>query len=144
ATVLDVPPMREHVLLLVSLTVLASAPGCGPSDSGTQNPEQAAPVANPAAPPASPSPVIGNLRVTNIDIGRSVTPDNTMHDASLLFIPSDKVWSSIEIEGTAPHAVIQARWFGDKGNLLQQETQEITPTGRSVVAFHVEPNGTWP
>lgn len=133
--------MRETVLLVVAtLALVAGGPGCGSSDSGTETP-QASPAANPAAP--ATSPVVGNLRLVKLEIGRSVNPDSTMHDATFLFVPTEAVWLSAEIDGVAPQAKLQARWVTANGQVVDQTTQDITPTGNATFAFHAARPDGW-
>jgi len=144
-----VAPMRDHVLLVLTLALSVIAAGCGPSGDGSSQPQQAqapAPRATDAgAAKATPPGAAGNLQVVLSDLGRSVNPDNTMHDATILFIPTDDVWASVIVQGNAPRATLQARWLTDGGGVLEQSSQEITPTGRTVVAFHVAARpGGWP
>src|SRR2546426_6739989 len=79
------------------------------------------------------------------DWSSDVCSSNLMHDATMLFIPTDDVWASVIVEGNAPRATLQARWLTDGGGVLEQSSQEITPTGRTVVAFHAAARpGGWP
>src|SRR5438445_250339 len=98
-----------------------------------------------AAATATPPGAAGIPHIASIEIGRSVNPDSTMHDATMLFIPTNDVWASVIVEGNAPRATLQARWLTDGGGVLEQSSQEITPTGRTVVAFHAAARpGGWP
>jgi len=77
-----------------------------------------------------------------VEIGRSIRPDQTMQDATFLFIPTNEVWISVVVEGTAPKATLQARWLTARGEVLEQSSQDITPNGHTVTAFHIaRPNG---
>jgi hypothetical protein len=138
--------MRGHLLFVLTLAsaLAVSAAGCGPSEQPGQPPAPPAPPAPGAG--ATPSGATsGNLHVTSIVTGRSVHPDNTPADATELFLASDDVWATVVVEGTAPHATLQARWLTDSGGVLEQSSQEITPTGHTVVAFHIAARpGGWP
>ena len=78
-----------------------------------------------------------------MDLGRSLNPDNTMHDGTVLFLATNEVWASVIVEGTAPKATLQARWVTEGGDVVATSTQEITPKGRTVVGFHAAPPGGW-
>jgi hypothetical protein len=138
--------MREHALsALLSLALALGAAACG-SDETTSTTNRYAtpppPAANPGAPAPAPSPTVGNLRQTGIEVGRSVNPDNTMHDATVVFLPPNEVWVSVKIEGSAPHATLQVRWVTEGGEVLEKSSQEIAPTDTTFVAFHAKrPNG---
>jgi len=137
--VLKTRPMRAHLLLVFAL-VLAVA-GCGPSDSGPAG-QPASPVANPAAAGVAAQAGSG-LRLVKMDLGRSVNPDNTMRDATYLFIPADTVWVSVEVEGAGPRTTLQARWQTDAGAVLDQSSQEVTPGDHTAVAFHLARPDGW-
>jgi hypothetical protein len=141
--------MRDHVLLVTLTVALAVVVGgCGPSDDGSSAARQAAapPVATPAPDGGTPLPrAVGDLRIASLEIGRSVNPDQTMHDATVLFIPTDDVWASVVVEGNAPQATLLGRWMTDGGEVLDQSSQEIKPTSRTVTSFRIAARpGGWP
>jgi len=127
---------------LFTLVLAAIAAGCGPSDKGAP---QAPPPTAAAPATATPSGAAGILHIASTGIGRSVNPDHTMRDATVLFIPTDDVWASVIVEGNAPRGTLQARWLTDSGDVVEESSQAITPTGRTVVAFHAAARpGGWP
>jgi hypothetical protein len=133
--------MRDQIpVAFLSLAVILGATACG-SDDGSSTVNQHA-TATPAAPAAAP-PVVGPPRVLGMDLGRSLNPDNTMHDGTVLFLATNEVWVSVIVEGTAPQATLLARWVTESGEVVATSTQEITPKGRSVVGFHAAPPGGW-
>jgi hypothetical protein len=136
--------MRDHALPLLPLVLVLGAVACGSSEQSTTgaNPNAAPP------PPAAGQPAgavtVGNLRLLDIDLGRSVNPDHTMHDASSLFVPTDEVWASVVVDGTGPKATLEARWVSNDGTVIDKKSQEVTPAGRTVAAFGAEKPGGWP
>ena len=65
-----------------------------------------------------------------------------MHDATILFLPTNDVWVSVTIEGSAPRVTLQVRWATESGEVVEKASQEIAPTGTTVSAFHAaRPNG---
>lgn len=141
--------MREQIpVALLSLAVILGAVACGSDDgSSTTNPQATTPpAAAPAAPAAAPAaapPVTGAPRVVLVDLGRSLKPDNTMADGTVLFLASNEVCASVIVEGTAPKATLLARWVTEGGEVVTSSTQEITPQGKTVVGFHAAQPGGW-
>ena len=128
--------MRDHALPLVVLALALGAAGGGSSDTPQGSNPNAVPQAAIPVPAPAPSPEVGGLRLgANIELGRSVNSDKTMHDATSLFVPTDKVWASVVINGTAPKATVQARWVTEGGEVFDQASQDVTPDGRVIVAF---------
>ena len=129
----------------IALAVVAVACGSSPDDTrGTSTPATVpAPVPPPpaqaagnAAGPVTTTTVPGSgLTLGGIDLGRSVNPDNTMHDATRVFVPGDTVYASVTVEGTAPSAAVVARWTSGAGELLYATGQTVVPAGKAVAAF---------
>jgi hypothetical protein len=114
---------HSYVLILASL-LLAGAPfGCSSSE------------------PASET----GVKVTNIDVGRSVSADKTIDEKTDSFRPGDTFYVSVETEGSGPSATLTARWTFEDGQVVDESTQNIAPT-RSVTAteFHLSKPDAWP
>ena len=50
------------------------------------------------------------IRVSHIDLGRSVSADKTISGSTDSFKPNDTIYASIATEGSAPTATLKARW----------------------------------
>ena len=137
--------MRDHIpVALLTMSLILGAAACGSDDDSTPVNQYA--TAPPTAPPAAPAtapPVVGPPRVVLVDLGRSLKPDNTMNDGTVLFLASNEVWVSVIVEGTAPRATLLARWVTEGGEVVATSTQEISPQGRTVVGLHAAPAGGW-
>jgi len=84
------------------------------------------------------------VRVSQIDMGRSLTADKTIDDRTDSFKPNDTIYASILTEGAAPTATLKARWTYQDGQAVDESTQTIAPTGDARTEFHIsKPNG-WP
>jgi hypothetical protein len=84
------------------------------------------------------------VRVSQVDIGRSLAADKTISGNTDSFKPSDTIYASIATEGAAPTASLKARWTYQDGQVVNESTQTIAPTGDSRTEFHIsKPNG-WP
>ena len=118
--------VRFPVLALALLALAVG--GCKPAE------ESAAPAPAPATPPVS-SP--GVFRVTSVDVGDAIDEGKRIAAPLTQFAPSDTVYASIASEGAAPQVTIVARWTYEDGQLVDESTQVIAPTGPAATEFHI-------
>jgi ABC-type oligopeptide transport system substrate-binding subunit len=86
----------------------------------------------------------GGLRVTQIDMGRSLNADKTINDKTASFKPNDTIYASILTGGAAPTATLKARWTYQDGQVVNESTQTIAPTGDARTEFHASKPDGWP
>jgi len=84
------------------------------------------------------------VRVSQVDLGRSLTADKTINDRTDSFKPTDTIYASILTEGAAPTATLKARWTYQDGQAVKESTQTIAPTGDARTEFHVSKPDGWP
>lgn len=84
------------------------------------------------------------VRVFKIDLGRSLNADKTINDNAASFKPNDTVYASITTRGTAATATLKARWTYQDGQVVNESTQTIAPTGDARTEFHVSKPDGWP
>jgi hypothetical protein len=112
------------LLLVIALGAACSRPAASPA---------------PGAPPAAES-----VRVTDVDLGRSLGVDKRVTDKTDSFKPHETVYVSVTTEGSAPSATLKARWTYEGGQLVQESAQTIAPTGTAVTEFHLAKPDGWP
>jgi hypothetical protein len=96
----------------------------------------------PAPQVAAPAPAA--FKVVRIDLGNAVGADKRVAAPSLTFKPNDTIYASVLTEGAAPSVALAARWtFGD-GQLVNESTQTIAPTGPAATEFHIAKPDGWP
>ena len=93
---------------------------------------------------ASPPPAQTSVKVTDIDVGRSIAADKTIADKTDSFRPTDIFYVSVKTEGSAPSATLAARWTYQDGQVVDNSTQTIAPTGPAVTEFHLSKPSAWP
>jgi len=82
--------------------------------------------------------------VTRIDLGNAIGTDKKVTAPAVTFKPNDTIYASVLSEGTAPAVALAVRWTFEDGQLVNEATQKIAPTGPAVTEFHiVKPDG-WP
>ena len=84
------------------------------------------------------------VRVSQIDMGRSLNADKTINDNTDSFKPNDAIYASIATEGSAATATLKARWTYQDGQVVNESTQTITPTGNARTEFHISKPDGWP
>ena len=84
------------------------------------------------------------VRVSKIDMGRSLNADKTINDNTDSFKPNDTIYASVATEGAPATATLKARWTYQDGQVVNESTQTLAPTGDARTEFHIsKPNG-WP
>ena len=73
------------------------------------------------------------LRVTDVQLGRSLNSDNTVGITATIFKPTDTVYVSVLTSGIGS-ATIGVRWkFGDR--VLNEPTKQVSYRGRAATDF---------
>jgi len=96
-----------------------------------------------ATPPAAPA-TQDAVRVTDVDLGLRLGADKRVTDKTDSFSPSETICVSVRTEGTVPSATLKARWTFQDGQVVQESSQTIAPTGTAVTEFHVSNSAGWP
>jgi hypothetical protein len=80
------------------------------------------------------------LRVTSIQLGRSLNADDTVASHTTTFAPGDTVYVSVIIDGTSS-GVIGVRWmYGER--VLGEPTKQVR--GAGATEFHLQSTGGFP
>jgi len=107
----------------------------------TEEPPKPAPA--PAAPQpqaAAPQP----FRVTHIDLGNAIGADKKVSAPTVTFKPNDTIYASIMSEGASPAASLAVKWTFEDGQVVNESSQNIAPTGPAVTEFHITKPDGWP
>ena len=94
--------------------------------------------------PSATTEIGGGVRVSQIDLGRSLNADKTINDNTDSFKPNDAIYASIATEGSAATATLKARWTYQDGQVVNESTQTIAPTGNARTEFHISKPDGWP
>jgi hypothetical protein len=136
--------MRNHpagavLVAVLGLVMLGSA--CSRSEPTSPRPSPAlSPVAAPAPPPAAAAP----FKVVAVDVGKAIGADKRVTSPTTSFAAGDTIYASVSSVGTAASVVVKARWTYQDGQLVDESSQTIAPSGPSVTEFHVSKPGGWP
>jgi hypothetical protein len=85
------------------------------------------------------------VTVTDIDVGRSVSADKTISEKTDSFRPADTFYVSVVTDGSGPSATLTARWTYEDGQVVDESTQNLAPTGGTAATeFHLSKPDGWP
>jgi hypothetical protein len=92
----------------------------------------------------APAPQPAAFHVTRVDLGNAIGADKKVTAPGVSFKPKDTIYASISSEGAAANASLSARWTFQDGQLVNETTQIIAPTGPAVTEFHISKADGWP
>src|ERR1700761_8266963 len=105
--------LRKAALFGLSLLVL----------SGCKKEEPPPPPPPPVAPAPPPPPPPAPFRVTAVQLGKGIQPDNTVQAVTATFGPKDTTYLSVTSMGMT-QATLATRWtFGPKDVLVHEESK---------------------
>ncbi len=84
------------------------------------------------------------IEIAEVDLGKGIQSDKTIRDETDDFGQRDSVYASVRTTGAANSATITARWTFQDGQLVDERTETISPTGSgdaNTVFFITQPNG---
>jgi hypothetical protein len=119
--------------MLVIAGSLAMIGACSRNSSTTQTSDH--PMSTQQQAPA-------DVAVSHIEIGRHVDADKPVTDVTREFKPGDTVYASVLTNGAAQNAEMMVRWTYQDGQIVDETTQTISPTGNAATEFHIaKPEG---
>ena len=99
------------------------------------------PLPAPTTPAPAPAPAV---TIANIDLGNAIGADNRVTTPASTFKPADTIYAAVATNGTAPSTTIVARWTYQDGQVVNESTQTIAPTGPAVTTFNIAKPDGWP
>jgi hypothetical protein len=122
---------RFHLILLLAGLSAAAIPGCKKrSDSAGAGGTMA-----PAA----------ELKISEVQLGRRLSADKRVADATDNFSPRDTIYAVVVTEGSSPSATVTARWtYEDGGQVIKEDSRSIAPGGTEATEFHISKPSGWP
>jgi hypothetical protein len=83
-------------------------------------------------------------RVSSVMIGRQIGTGKRITEPTFQFAPKDTVHVSVTTEGSAGATTLTAAWRYQSGEVLQQSSEAVAPSGENT-AFHLsQPKGLKP
>ncbi len=82
------------------------------------------------------------IEVVEVDLGKGLQTDKTIRDETDDFAQRDTVYASVRTRGSADNATITARWTFQDGQVVDERSETIAPTGDANTTFFVsQPTG---
>lgn len=135
--------MKLHVRSLIALALLTTL-GIGCSREETPPPATSPPPPASSSSSSQPTQAPAALTVSTVELGRSVGTDKRITDKTEVFKPTDTIYVSVVTQGLAPSATLQARWTYQDGQVVNESSQTIAPTGTAATEFHISKPDGWP
>ena len=83
------------------------------------------------------------VAVADIELGRAVS-NARVTDRTEEFRATDTVYTSVHTTGASSSATVMARWTFEDGQVVQESSQAIAPTGDAYTEFHISKPGGLP
>jgi hypothetical protein len=139
--------MREISMKRTRLLVLGVACVAVPIALSACKRAETPPAAPPAIAPApapAPPPVPAPFRVSSVDVGNAIGADKRVTVPSATLAPGDTIYASVASTGAAPSVTLVARWTYGDGQLVNEQSTTIAPTGPAYSEFHIAKPDGWP
>lgn len=133
----------KTLTLAVAIAGALALTACGKKEEAAP-PPVTAPVATPAPAPMAPAPAPAPVAISSVDLGTAVGPDQKVTAATTTFSPKDTIYAAVSTSGTAPSAVLNAKFTYQDGQTVNESSQTIAPNGNAVTAFHISKPDGWP
>ena len=85
-----------------------------------------------------------SVQVADVTIGRGVSADKHVANLSDTFAARDTIYASIHTTGAAPNTNLTARWTFQDGQVVDERTETISPSGDAYTEFHISKPSGWP
>ncbi|HUQ19295.1 MAG TPA: hypothetical protein VM099_06745 [Gemmatimonadaceae bacterium] len=105
--------------------------------------QDAAPVDTASSMAPVPPPAAAGLHVTGVETGKGVNADRTIKDDNHDFGVRDTIYASVSTEGSGS-GKLAAKWSYQDGKVVNEESQDISPTGDAHHEFHITKPSAWP
>jgi|1186.fasta_scaffold31091_2 hypothetical protein len=89
-------------------------------------------------------PASNTVQVADVGVGRGVSADKRIANQTDTFAARDTIYASIHTTGAAPNTNLTARWTFQDGQVVDERTETISPTGDAYTEFHISKPSGWP
>jgi hypothetical protein len=129
----------RQTFFLLGLCLAFIFAACGKSE-----PPPAPRATAPPAAPMTPPPAAPAVTVTTIELGNQIGADKRVTQQMTSFAPKDTIYATVVTNGSAPSATLTAKWTYQDGQVVNESTQTIAPTGPAATEFQISKPDGWP
>ena len=139
-------PVKTLSLLALGLAGALTIAACNKSPENAPPPATTTPPApkTVSAPPPTTTPAQQGVSVTSVDLGTAVGADQKVTSPTTTFSPKDTIYAAVSTTGAASNATLGAKWTYQDGQIVNDSSQTIAPTGPAVTTFHISKPDGWP
>lgn len=123
-----------YSLRALSLAALVLVAACKKADA----PETRAPAGTTDFPAAS------TLQVSDIDLGKRLNANKEVEGMASDFGVRDTIAASVKVDGSATGATVTARWMFEDGQVVEEQSETVSPSGTARAGFRIMKPGPWP
>jgi hypothetical protein len=77
------------------------------------------------------------VSVTDVKLGKGIDANMQLTEETDDFAPTDMIYAVVATQGSASSATLTARWTFEDGQVVDETTQTIAPTGPANTEFHI-------
>jgi hypothetical protein len=111
-------------LTLVALCAALSATACNSNDRADEN-------------VAGGTVTDAQVSVSEVKLGKGIDANRNITDETDDFAPTDQIYVAVETAGSAQNATLTARWTYEDGQVVDETTETLSPTGPAFTEFHI-------
>jgi hypothetical protein len=90
------------------------------------------------------APASTTVQVADVTVGRGVAGDKRVANQTDTFAARDTIYASVHTTGAAPNTNLTARWTFQDGQVVDERTETISPSGDAYTEFHISKPSGWP
>ena len=90
--------------------------------------------------PSTTTPDVA-VAVSHIELGKSVDAEKRVTEQTHTFAPQEPIYATVLTNGAGGPAEVKARWTTETGEVVEESTQTLAPTGNNATAFQVSKPG---
>lgn len=132
----------KSLVSAIVLSVALALGACGKKEA----PPAPAPAPAPAAPAPEPlpPPAPAGVTVTAVNLGNAVDAAQNVTLPMESFDSKDTIYAAVSTNGSSASTSIAAKWAYQDGQVVNESSQTIAPTGPAVTTFHISKPDGWP
>jgi hypothetical protein len=90
------------------------------------------------------APASGAVQVADVTLGRGISPDKRVASQTDTFSSRDTIYASVHTTGSQANTNLTARWTFQDGQVVNERTETISPSGDAYTEFHISKPTAWP